>query len=88
MSLVEQRRESRRLDEAFVRQCAESAWSKMTKDQKTIVCFGMTPLEIVEDYEKKLAEYVKAAGGETTIESKDFPVALMKIADREVGMRA
>lgn len=86
--IIERRRESMRTDRAFVASRAAEAWAKLDDNEKACVRFGMIPKHVHDEYEVELAVYVDQAGGQTTIESKDFAVALMDCAARNGGMRA
>lgn len=85
---VEHLREMRRIDQLFVKSRAADAWAKLDDNEKACVRFGMIPKHTHDEYEVELAAYVDRAGGQTSIESKDFAVALMDCASADGGMRS
>lgn len=88
--IVNGHRESRKTDLCFLHSICQPAWDAMTKDERTLVRFGMFPHDKMQEIQAKIDQYILDAGGPgyTTLESKDSAVVLMEIAERDGGMRA
>jgi len=76
-------RESRRLDAAIIAAQAAAMWAAFTKDEQTLVRFGMFPAAPMEK-----AEVALTATLERKLESRELAVALMDCASKDGGMRA